>query len=889
MSRSTRSPHHRPVPRRPRLERLHSLTMPSFVVVAVDPIPGADLTTPPPALTVTFDGPIDATSLCLGDIRLDEVDDSGGLTPLDATESPGPSADQLVLTPTRPLTPGQYQISLVGGSGLLSTAGEGLVGDGTDQSLGDFRVVAQGAGLGDALDLGTPGPTPASISGSLDFLANPSDVRLYKITLPVGHFWRLGLEVSAEREGGTLDSALALFDDEGRPIATDETGRKDAPFDPFLFAGLQPGTYYVGVSGTGNLAGSPGGYDPATRSAGTFPQSQVGGPFRLDIVADPEDSPPQLVSFNVDRADPLDPQPTGLTLGLSAAIRGDSPLGGTAGAIEVVDQNGRAWPLAISNYSESEARISYLFRERLPEGSYTVRLPAQGGLVDLAGLSPVAPGQPAGVLGTFMVGPSQARADPSDLGALLPDAALGGVTLDVVMAPGESVSCRVVITFDAIYTFQGRYSGGALAISRIGPEGASSLDPGAPGAISGTNDSELQPGLYLIQLRAIGAEPVAAQFLLKAATLSQEQILLNGVGQGPALSLRLIHPPVMDPAPPVISTSEAPPGDQSGSTLPSGRVPATGTTPLSGLTPPPAFPLPGASSESSLASTPFPGPSSLPLPPSLMAGSIGDHPSPSTDSPPGGGAGRDPVLSSARTAPQVPAVIYLGVGGDFIGRPSPLGPIATSPLWATSAGGNALDLDAAGSRRRIATVPATIGNRPLYGSTPLGGIGEEERFDPATMAAAAATITDLGLVHRDGEHPTRPASTPMDRLRETIVDMLEHGLHDVSSVDTITVPPNGSPPAAAGKSGQVSDRAEHAPDVITPAQIALATALVFQFRRQIIRTLGRLRGLNPARHLVRQLTRRTGLPASPRPRLEMGTIPDTHAIDIKVVIMIDHI
>ena len=229
-------------------------------------------------------------------------------------------------------------------------------------------------------------------------------------------------------------------------------GRRDAPHDPFLFAGLRPGTYYVGVSGTGNLPGEPGGYDPATRSAGSVPQTQAGGPFTLHIVADPADSPTQLLSFAVDQADPLNPQPTGLTLGFSGTLKfsgtikfdGFPDLNDT---IKVVDQAGHTWPVAFANYNESEARISYLFRQPLPEGVYTVRLPAQGGLVDLAGLSPVAPGEPEGVLGTFTVGPSQPRSDPTDLGALLPDAALAGVPIDVALAPGASVSYRVVLTF----------------------------------------------------------------------------------------------------------------------------------------------------------------------------------------------------------------------------------------------------------------------------------------------------------------------------------------------------------------------------------------------------------------------------------------------------------
>ena len=69
--------------------------------------------------------------------------------------------------------------------------------DGTDQTLGDFWVVAPGVGLDGAVDLGTPGSTPTSSPGDLDFQTNPEAVNLYKITLPAGHFWRLGLGVWA--------------------------------------------------------------------------------------------------------------------------------------------------------------------------------------------------------------------------------------------------------------------------------------------------------------------------------------------------------------------------------------------------------------------------------------------------------------------------------------------------------------------------------------------------------------------------------------------------------------------------------------------------------------------------------------------------------------------
>ena len=70
--------------------------------------------------------------------------------------------------------------------------------------------------LSDAVDLPTPGPTPMEVPGDLDFQTNPYEVSLYRIQLDPGHFWRLGLEVTAERDGGTLDTAMALFDDQAR-------------------------------------------------------------------------------------------------------------------------------------------------------------------------------------------------------------------------------------------------------------------------------------------------------------------------------------------------------------------------------------------------------------------------------------------------------------------------------------------------------------------------------------------------------------------------------------------------------------------------------------------------------------------------------------------------
>src|SRR3954463_10057338 len=118
MSRRIRSDRRRTHQFRPRIERFEPRYLLSFTVVATDPAPGASLTTPPPSLTFTFDQPLDQTSLSLQDVSLERVDDQGDVQIVDGAEGPGPEADQIVFTPSAPISPGHYRMTLVGGSGL---------------------------------------------------------------------------------------------------------------------------------------------------------------------------------------------------------------------------------------------------------------------------------------------------------------------------------------------------------------------------------------------------------------------------------------------------------------------------------------------------------------------------------------------------------------------------------------------------------------------------------------------------------------------------------------------------------------------------------------------------------------------------------------------------
>src|SRR5262249_8506914 len=127
--------------------------------------------------------------------------------------------------------------------------------------------------------------------------------------------------------------------------------------------------------------------------------------------------------------------------------------------IEVRDQDGRVWPVLASDYDETHARVSYLFDRPLPAGHYVVRLP-QGGLTDLAGISPVAEGQPRGTLAQFDVPPRRAPRDPFDYGALLPERASSGVRFEGTAGPGQLLVYRLVVTVPGMYTLvEGPMSG----------------------------------------------------------------------------------------------------------------------------------------------------------------------------------------------------------------------------------------------------------------------------------------------------------------------------------------------------------------------------------------------------------------------------------------------
>jgi hypothetical protein len=524
---------------------------PAFAVGLFDPSPESVLSGAPAALVLAFERPLAPDSLG-SDVVLLRFDAAGEV---EWWEYFGPgSLDEtgtlLTVPLSGPLPPGRYGVWIDGSSSIADVDGTFLINDGMPIDLGGFDIVIPtGVTLDDAIDLETPFGEPRAFEGMLDFQADPFAVRLYRIELPPGAFWRLGLEVTAQRDGGPLDAALALFDASGRPIATAELGRRDAPSDPFLFAGLDPGTYYIGVSGAGNLPGH-GGYDPATGAVGSILQTQAGGAFRLHVVADLVDGPVRVIDLHTDHADPFSARATGFTIQFSGALRVEGAIEGwpqsLSQAIEVVDRDGRRWPAQVVAYDEFAATLTYVFRQVPERGTYTVRLAPGGGLVDLAGLSPVADGQPAGTLGTITVAIDTGPRLRTDLGALLPDAALAGVSGCVRVRPRNPVAYRFVVTVPGMYTIPIQARSPRLSAQLL----MAGLNPITLDTSGGTNDVFLTPGEYQLRLEVAPGRPVHARWTIQLRDLPQDLLTANGVGQGPAMSLRMVAHAGKTPPPP---------------------------------------------------------------------------------------------------------------------------------------------------------------------------------------------------------------------------------------------------------------------------------------------------------------------------------------------------
>ena len=513
----------------------------NLTVVGIDPALGKTLSGFPSSVKITFDRPIDPNSIGI-DLLLNLVNSDGSLTSIDSIgnyeiETPDPDGRSIDLTTSQPLSLGTYTLVLSGNAFVVGLDGSSVSFN--DQTLSQFTIRLPGVGLADATELGSP--TDTTVSDRLDITNTPQAIKLYRIELPATQSrWRLGVEVDSTRIGSALTTALSVFDAQGNVIATSQVGRADFPNDPFLFEGLKPGVYYVGVSGAGNDPGTTGGYDIKSATPGFANSGVQSGAFQLQIVADPATTLTQVKTFFLNYADLTDSTPTGLTLQFNGPIDATALSENSGNAIAIVDAQGTIWTAHATNYNDSQASATFVFDRTLPQGNYSVKLTGQGGLVDLSDQAPVSAGYPVGTLQMFNVGPTQAKADPYDLGPIAPHDATVGVNRNLTLGSNQSVTYRLVITVPGAYSFQTTSTGGTPSFLVTHDGESDEFKGGATGELNRFL-IDLKPGVVTFKVVG-GVEVTSLALRISLPGSSFEQLLDNGVGQSTALGLRLISP-----------------------------------------------------------------------------------------------------------------------------------------------------------------------------------------------------------------------------------------------------------------------------------------------------------------------------------------------------------
>jgi hypothetical protein len=496
------------------------------VVLTTTPDVGQALADSPLIVRVDLIGSLDPNTVTAGqsvNLLLSPTPTFGGAAavPL-ASVSYSDQIAELQLVPAHPLAPGYYEIVLAGDTTgsvpvLADPNGVALGTDGTHPNGQDYTAVFQvngidgtagavtsddttatahdlgdvtGAGLIQAV--GSIGGDPAYDPASPDpNLANPAaDVDLYRFQVTGPGQYAFSAEVFAGRIGSPLDAGLSLFsvNSTGQLVlmaSNDNTlnttaatnGQLPLATDAALFSGLTAGTYYLAVSGTGNVPNSTAGQLPGTNGIfdPNFTHSgQSGfttGDYVLNFAVQPVYTTPQVMSVAV-RTDTdltattgtplsgasLDAPPTLVEVQFSKPVNlqqlafqaSQQGLAGlSAVTVSVPPPAGQSTPAQVFHpllldYDPATGLARFLMLDAVPSGPYAQRqTPAlhlsgagSDGLADLAG-NPLAGG--GEVVVPFSVnGPSRGTgANPLLWTAQEPNDSLGAPQALGVLFPNE--------------------------------------------------------------------------------------------------------------------------------------------------------------------------------------------------------------------------------------------------------------------------------------------------------------------------------------------------------------------------------------------------------------------------------------------------------------------
>jgi Bacterial Ig-like domain len=583
--------------------------------------PGTNGTSSPFVIRLTMSTPIDPNSAIAGDtVNLvynptGNFGDGNDQTLSINLVNFSTADNELQIMPGAPLGIGYYEVVLSGntdvdfdtiydlnGTPLGSNAANP---DGQDESF-TFQITGVEGGTGavpndtaaGAINLGNI--TNAGLvqkTGAIGDDPNdpipydPNDVDMYHFSLTGSGTYAVTAEVFARRIGSSLDPGVSLYrvdpgtgqldlvvgdDNTGNPIAATNGLTLPAFGDSVVFAGLTAGDYYVAVSSHGNvpdaslglMPGQDGIFDSNVSYSGTA--GKTTGPYVLNVLAQPDDAPPTVVSVTPGPSQTLSAAPTQITVQFSEdvnlqnlAFRSfEQTSQSSIPAVYIVGPDGTRYYPQLESYDSMTHTATFGLLDELAGGTFTLHLSGALGLTDFGG-NPLVGNSPGGdfttsftvtapIVGTTIASTEPNDVTPQNLGILFPDQLQSGVTIVRAADPSradssDSYTFQVLQNQSYFFLLSG-VSGLALTLDDAnGNAIRTSAQPGGRVAI-------LAPGTYTVTVS--GWTPATAP-----ATAYQLRIVLTGAGENPpplttgaapAIQLRLAQTTPASPTPPVV-------------------------------------------------------------------------------------------------------------------------------------------------------------------------------------------------------------------------------------------------------------------------------------------------------------------------------------------------
>ncbi len=412
----------------------------------------------------------------------------------------------------------------------------------SDETMGSSPRLQLGAG------------TPIWIAGKVaDSLLLASgqqanDVDLYRIELVGTGRMAVRVDAYGQRIGTGLDPALSIFDAAGNLIASDDDWNVlgQSPQDASLALGLDPGVYYVGVSGGGNLPGS-GTFDPRVPLSGHSSRG-TRGMYLLSLAAAPDSVAPWVQSTTLD-SHPALSQPLS---GFSVRFSEDVDLTRLASGVVLSNANGDQFAVAPISYAASTHEATFVALDRLPSDTYHLTL-RNNAITDLAGNPLQAGPQNHALVIDFTVNaapPSLVDTEANDttataqqLGVLFSDELNLGVQVSGAVHSGSAADAdlyrfRVLVPWLYAFDLTGTGGGSFTAQLDLLDSQGNSLAGGAPLPGSGSVVYRLlQPGEYIVRVSGSPAADLPYQLTLRALAQKPEVQFEVETRPGPEIQL----------------------------------------------------------------------------------------------------------------------------------------------------------------------------------------------------------------------------------------------------------------------------------------------------------------------------------------------------------------